>query len=236
MQEKTNAKNLHAGHRERMRQRFLQCGINGFADHEVLEMLLYYSIPRANTNHIAHELLKSAGSIYGVLHATEAELREISGVGDSTIFLLRFLREFIPRAEFKPLKGSGKSMKKFEDRMAYFRLALADCADEHLMMVCLDDQLRTIRQFTIANGSSGYAHAEPQTLVRYVLSVPCNYVILGHNHPAGMAWPSMMDISATNQIARLLRQLSIEVVDHIIVAGKHTYSMRQNGSYEPSAL
>ena len=226
--------NIHAGHRERMRERFEQNGLEGFHDHEVLEMLLFHAIRRGDTNALAHELLREFGTLEGVLWADPESLCHVRGVGENTAYFLKFMSAFHDYVEQSRLRGL--ALVSFENRCLYFRSRLSGCTDENMLVACLDDQMKVIRCITVAKGIPGQVQVEPQTLVRVILQTHCRSVILAHNHPNGAALPSADDIYQTNAIARILHSIDIELNDHIIVAGSDTYSMRKNGTYEPSML
>ena len=235
MSKNNEKENVHAGHRSRMRERFLKEGISGFSAHEILEMLLYYTIPRANTNETAHRLLKEFDSMRGVFLADYKELMRVPGVGESSACFLHLLGSVYHQMETEQI--SELPLHSFENRFAYYHSLLDRCREEHLLVTCLSDDLKAIKSFTVSKGTPGKVQAEPQTLVRLVLSVPCNQVMLAHNHPAATkAYPSDQDVFFNHQIAKILRSLSIDLVDHIIVAGDHACSMREIGCYDPGML
>ena len=226
--------NIHAGHRERMRERFLQSGLEGFHDHEVLEMLLFHAIKRGDTNPLAHELLREFGSLQGVLWADQEALCRVKGIGENTAAFLQFMGAFHDYVEQSRMRGM--TLGSAENRCLYFRSKLSGCSDENLLAACLDDQHKVIRCFTAAKGVPGHVQVEMQTLVRTILQSHCRSVILAHNHPNGKAVPSAEDIFQTNSIAALLRSLDIELLDHIIVAQDGTCSMRKTGTFDPGML
>ncbi len=226
--------NIHAGHRERMRERFQTNGLDGFHDHEVLEMLLFYAIRRGDTNPLAHELLREFGSLQGVLWADPESLCRVKGVGESTAQFLHFMAAFHDHVEQSRMRGM--SLTTFENCCMYFRSRLSGCSDENMLAACLDDQCKVIRCFTAAKGVPGRVQVETQNLVRMILMSHCRSVILAHNHPNGRAVPSPEDIQNTNTIAKLLKALDIELIDHIIVAPDDTCSMRELGAYLPDLL
>lgn len=217
----------HAGHRERMRERFLQNGLEGFHDHEVLEMLLYHAIRRGDTNVLAHELLREFGSLEGVLQADPDALCRVHGVGENTAVFLRFIGAFYGRMEQDRLRGL--PLDSLENRCAYFRSRLSGVMDENMLLVCLDGQFKAVRCFTVAKGTPGHVAAEMQTLVRLIMQSHCQRVILAHNHPTGTADPSDKDIFYTQSVQKLLQSIDIELIDHIIVSSAGVCSLRQMG-------
>ena len=227
-------KELHAGHRERMRERFLREGMDSFHAHEVLEMLLYFGIRRGNTNETAHLLLQEFGSLHGVFCADYEELLRIRGIGTQCAYVIRFTGDLMRRTERE--RVSTISLETFENRFRYFRAQLSGCREEQLLAVCLDDQLRVQQCIASPSGTTVQLQVDAQYLVRKILSSRCSRVMLAHNHPAGRAVPSPEDIAANEQFAWMLRFLSIELVDHIIIAGEDGCSLRQEGVYSPSML
>ena len=226
--------NIHAGHRERMRERFLQNGLQGFNEHEVLEMLLFYVIRRGDTNELAHHILTEFGSLHDVLTADKDTLCRVNGVGDNVEFYLRFLGAFHDYVEQSRIRNI--TMKTYENRCLYFRTKLMSCTDEHFLVACLDDDLKVIRCFTIARGAPGHVTIEMQTLARKVLSVHCSRIIMAHNHPKGRSVPSMEDISSTKTIAKTMKAIDIELIDHIVVGTDGACSMLKSGAYIPDML
>ena len=231
---KKQEESIHAGHRERMRERFRQNGLEGFHDHEVLEMLLFYAIPRGDTNALAHELLREFGSLQGILRADPEQLCRVSGIGANTAVFLRFIGEF--RTYLEQSRMRGMPLDTAENRFAYFRNLLADCTDENMLAVCLDDNAKVLRCYTVARGAPGHVQFEMQTLIRIILQSHCRSVILAHNHPNGKAVPSDEDIYHTQEVARVLRSLQIELTDHIIVTPDDVCSMCSLGILEQHML
>lgn len=231
---KKQEENIHAGHRERMRERFEQNGLDGFHDHEVLEMLLFYAIPRGDTNALAHELLREFGSLQGVLRADPEQLCRVKGIGANAAVFLRFTGEFHTFLEQSRMRGV--SLGTTENRFAYFRNLLSGCSDENMLAACLDDDMKVLRCHTVAKGAPGHVQVEMQVLIRTILQSHCRSVILAHNHPNGKAVPSDADIYHTQTAAKLLHSLQIELIDHIIVAPDDVCSMRSMGILEPHML
>lgn len=223
--------NPHAGHRQRMRQRFMEDGLEHFHEHETLEMLLFYIIPRGNTNETAHALLDRFGSLYGVVTATPEQLVEVEGIGEKAAVFLNYIGAFSLRIGQSRLDII--SMFDFEDRKEYFIRKLARCHEEHFLLVILNDQFRVKRCITVAKGTPGHVNVEMQKIVKSVLVSGCNQVMIAHNHPNGDTSPSFEDIAMTKKLGELLHALDIRLIDHVIVAGTRAQSLRENGKYRP---
>ena len=221
---------IHSGHRTRMKRRYLDQGLEGFSDHEALELLLYYAIPRADVNPLAHRLMERFGSFRGVLDAEVAELTEVEGVGESTAMLMRLIRDMnrrylLDRQEKRTLLADSASAGRFF--LPYF-LGLRE---ERVYAAFLDDELRLIHCRMLFEGGINYAPLSVRKLVETALREKATGVILAHNHPAGQAIPSMEDREATLHIRSALEAVQIRLHDHIIVAGEEFTSMEECGHF-----
>ncbi|MCR4645110.1 MAG: DNA repair protein RadC [Oscillospiraceae bacterium] len=230
-QKKPVKKNPHAGHRERMRQRVRAHGFDGFAEHEILEYMLFHVIRRGNTNEIGHALIDAFGSVNEVLRADYDELVEVPGVGPACADYILYLRELY--LAFDRYSFDGASLDNAEVRCAYFLRKLDMEQDELLLAACLDDTRRVKHQFVVARGSIGKMYLSHHDLLKGVLQSHCRLVVLAHNHPEGQTIPSYEDIDTTVSIARALHHFDIEVLDHIIVAQGKAISMLETGAYSP---
>ena len=222
--------NIHGGHRTRMKQRYLHQGLDGFSDHEALELLLYYAIPRADVNPLAHRLIDHFGSLHAVLDAEAAELTEVEGVGESTALLLRFVRDMNRRY----LLDGQEKRPSLADSAAAGRLFLPyfyGIREERVYAAFLDDELRLLSCRLLFEGGINYAPLSTRKLVEAALREKATCVILAHNHPAGQAIPSVEDREATLQIRSALEAVQIRLLDHIIVAGEEFISMEECGHF-----
>lgn len=229
--EKFDEKKCHAGHRQRMRERMRKSGFDGFAEHEILEFILFHSIRRGNTNVIGHALLETFGSFNAVFRASYEELIQVPGVGASSADYIIYLRELMKALE--KYRFEGASLKEADNRCAYFLHKLSMETDENLLVACLDETLHARHMFIAAKGTPGSVHVSFRSLMHNILCSHCNIVVLAHNHPQGKPMPSCADIELTTQIARLLKQVEVELADHIIVADGRAVSMLQTGAYTP---
>ncbi len=224
------SEDIHGGHRGRMKQRYLSQGLDGFSDHEVLELLLYYAIPRADVNPLAHRLIDHFGSLHAVLDAEVGELTEVAGVGESTALLLRFVRDLnrrylLDKQEKRPSLAEPAAAGKLF--LPYFY----GIQEERVYAAFLDDDLRLINCRLLFEGGINYAPLSVRKLVEAALREKATGVILAHNHPAGQAIPSLEDREATLQIRSALEAMEIRLLDHIIVAGEDYISMEECGHF-----
>lgn len=222
--------NLHAGHRARMRGRYLEQGGDGFADHELLEMLLYYAVPRRDTNALAHILIDRFGSLSGVFEASAGDLMQVEGVTENTAALLRLMLDFSRRYYESSVKKRDRTESNVMEEVA--ERLMARCiglTQETLFVVCLDNSLRILSVAKVCEGTPDTVSVVCRQVAEQAIRHNAASVILGHNHPRGYALPSRADISTTVQLNQTLAAISIRLLDHIVVAGDDYVSMAQSG-------
>ncbi len=219
--------NAHNGHRDRMRERFLQEGPDGLADHELLEMLLYGVIPRGNTNPMAHGLLEEFGSFSNLLEADPAEIAKASGVGMKTAVFLSLLHELARRYQREKLKQKDAITSSMR-AAAYCCALMAHCVTERFYVICLDSRRRVIHTAKVAEGTVVETIVYPRTVMEVVLRHRAAGVVFCHNHPGGNVHPSFDDISLTMKLRKMLDMVGIPVVDHIIVGENKYFSFSEN--------
>lgn len=224
--------NPHNGHRERKKQQFREHGLDAFADHEVLELLLYYAIPRQDTNPIAHRLIEHFGSLDAVLSAPPEELEKVDGMGAHAATLLALLLPTIRRAYMTARKG-GVALSSAERLGQYFCELFFGARDEAFYEVCLDAKGKLLRCYKVADGSVDMVNVNVRAIVENALRCQASAVALAHNHPSGVALPSSDDNATTLIIYDALRTVGIALVDHIIVADNDYVSLRENGLLPP---
>ena len=202
---------LHDGHRQRSKRRYLALGAEGMEDHQLLELLLFYAIPRQDTNETAHRLIQRFGSLQGVLHAAPEELTSVEGVGENAAVLVRLVGDMALRARCSSLPQ--KVLNSPDRTGAYFMELLAGEKKEMLYQVCLDAKGKLLTCRCISKGSVAGASS----------------IILAHNHPSGVALPSQQDLLVTRQIQEALSPLNIRLADHVVVADSDYVSMAESG-------
>ena len=221
---------VHDGHRQRKKDRFRDYGLRGFADHEVLELLLYYAIPRKDTNVTAHLLLERFGSLDEVLHAPVDELRKIKGMGENAALFLRLIPAVCQYAEQNGKKD--EILNSVEKSGQYFMKLLRDEHREVIYMACLDQKGKVLRCCRLVEGDVNMAPLSVRQAVEQALVANAAMVQLAHNHPSGIALPSEEDIYVTRMIKEVLSPLNIRLIDHIVVADGDFVSMRDSGMLE----
>lgn len=215
---------IHQGHRARLKKRFLQEGLTAFEPHEVLELLLYYTIAQKDVNPIAHRLLAKFGSLEGVFSASKSALMSVEGIGEqSALFLLVFLPlfEYYQQSRFgeKPNLSTRKAL--FD-----FCLSLLEHKKEEVFYVLsLDGQMRLLQATPLSKGSATQVTLTTRTVVEIALHTGASTLVLCHNHPGGTAVPSKEDIESTNKIAAALEAIDIPLADHVIVASNQAIGL-----------
>ncbi len=221
---------MHEGHRQRLRERFRREGLEHFAPHEVLELLLFYTRARGNVNPLAHRLLEVFGSLKGVLEAPVEQLMAVEGVGEETASLLAMTVPLFRRYEMCLCQETQK-LKHFRDVESYCRALLTGLRKERFYIICINSQMKVLGQRIIAEGDLSEVLAYPRLVVETALNQNAYGVILCHNHPGGEAVPSIGDVDVTISLEALLAKLGVCLLDHVIVADGKTYSMAQHKDF-----
>ncbi len=219
---------VHEGHRARKKAQFREHGLDAFADHEVLELLLYYAVPRADTNPVAHRLIERFGSLDGVLCAPPEELEQVEGVGEHAATLLSLVLPIMRRAMTTAQKN-GIPLSTIGRLGSYCCTLFFGARQEAFYEICLDAKSKLLRCFKIADGSVDTVNLNVRCIVENALRCRASAVVLTHNHPSGVALPSPDDNAATLAVFNALRTVGIELTDHIIVADGDFVSLRENG-------
>jgi len=218
---------MHEGHRKRMRERYRKEGLDGFADHEVLELLLFYGRARGDVNPLAHTLMDTFGSLKGVLEAKPDQLMAVHGLGEETATLISLMLPMFRRYNACLCRERRRFATRTEVKQ-FCKALLSGWRAERLYVIGLDADHQLLGQRLIAEGTTGGVQMQPRLVVEAALNLNARAVILCHNHPGGTPWPSVQDLNATAHINLLLGNLEIELLDHVIVAGDTAYSMDEN--------
>ena len=223
------ADSVHSGHRGRMRRRFLETGLNGFQPHEVLEMLLFYGIPRRDTNEIAHNLLRRFGSLHNVLTADPQDLMQEPYISENAAVLLALFRAV---SQYDAgVQMVGKELDTYRKVCKFFLDLYVFEEREVIRAALLDEKLRVMRCEVVAEGHPSAAQMTVRQLTELAYRANSNTIILAHNHPRGSAKVSGEDIAATRHLVPILQQCGITLVDHVIVSGDQAVSMREQGVF-----
>lgn len=222
--------NIHEGHRRRMYEKAEKIGYENLPEHELLEIMLYSVISRGNTNSIAHNLIDKFGSLYGVLMADVNELKKVKGVGERTAGFLHCMPKFMKAAaKSRHLNSKGKKSEAeiLGELREYMLSQYLDAVYERMHVMYLDRNLKVIKLNSVAEGSLDYLTFDKAKIIREAVLCGAVYVILSHNHPSGIAFPSEADRRVTGSIESALGEADIKLLDHIIYAGDEYYSFRE---------
>lgn len=220
--------NVHEGHRERMKKKFIEQGLEPFDDHNVIELLLFFAMPRKDTNPLSHELIESFGSLSAVLEAPAEELYKVNGIGENSVVLLKLIPEICRRYEMSKncfgdiLDSTEKAGKYLSARYMFER-------DEVVYVICLDSKRKVICCKELFRGDVNSAEVSVRKIAELALAKNASSLIISHNHTSGIALPSKDDELTTIRIKTSLETIGIALADHIIVAGDDFISMAESG-------
>ena len=223
---------IHDGHREKMRRRFLSGGLEQFADHEALELLLYYAIPRRDTNPIAHALIDRYGSLSAVLAAPVEDLQKVEGIGESAAILLKLVPRLCAKARLADADRQELILNTASRAGAYLLERFYGEQNEVIYQLCLDRKGKLLACKKLGEGSIASAALDVRKLVENAILHSASSVVLAHNHPSGIASPSHEDYAATDRARNALETIGVALADHIIVADGDFVSLAETGYLE----
>ncbi len=211
-----------------MRERFLRYGLDNFNDHNVLELLLFYAVPRQDTNELAHALLDAFGTLDGVFDASVDALKSVDGIGDTAAALIHLVPE-AARRYFISKTLPGDILADSEAAGKYLLPRFLTCRNETMYLVCMDAKLKVLDCREVSQGSTTSVSVNLRRIVQIALGQNASVVMLAHNHTSGIALPSQEDVAVTLKIRDLLEQVGVDLADHIVVAGDDFVSMADSG-------
>ena len=220
-------KNLHDGHRDRMKNRYLADGFNGFEDHEILEMLLYYCYSkRLNTNEVAHKMINQFGSLHNLFEASPQEIMHKCKVTKHVAVMVSMIPQLARRYSLSKWKKRARLLTSKQSGEYCLSLFLGE-VNECMYMICLNHQRFITHTEKVSEGTLTQTMVYPRVIVQTALLHKAVAVIITHNHPGGAVTASKSDIELTKAIIRALEAIDIIVEDHIIVAGEEYYSFSE---------
>ena len=222
---------VHDGHRERKKTQYRRSGADAFADHELLELLLFYAIPRIDTNPLAHALLDRFGSLQAVFSASAEELEQVPGIGASAAALI----SLVPALHRRALVSAANREVILDTRArigAYFRELLSTEPKEVMYQLCLDAKGRRRNIYKLGAGDVSSVTLNIPQVVENAINSKAAMVALAHNHPSGVPFPSPEDREATVRIRDALEVIDVRLVEHVIVADDDYISMWESGMME----
>jgi len=208
---------VHENHRERMRNRYYVSGFDSFSDHEILEMILYHSIPRGDTNELAHRLIEHFGDFNHVIEAKPDELKNVKGIGESSAMLIKLVEAAVRiyATSFVEVEAQYDTVKKIADFMwpRFFGLD-----HERLYMLMFNNKMGMIDCVPIADGTVSSASVQTRPIIEKALGKKASSIVLAHNHPHGIAFPSDSDVALTMKLYDGLSLMDIPLLEHLVIA------------------
>lgn len=227
------SKNPHAGHRDRLRDTYWQGGFASLSDVNRLELLLFYALPRRDTNPIAHALLNEFGSLSAVLEATPEQLLKVEGITKNAALLFTLMGQLQAAAEFERTQQRTRGILDTTTKCAEYLLPhFFGMKREVVYLLCLDAKCKVLACRKLGEGSINAADISVRRIVETALHFNVCSVVLSHNHPDGICMPSAEDESTTLRIWKALDAVSVQLVDHIIISGSEYYSMAETGFFD----
>jgi DNA repair protein RadC len=219
------------GHRRRLREKFLKCGIGGFLDYEIVELLLTLGTPRRDCKEQAKEALRTFKSLRGVLEADDADLLRIKGIGTHNIFGLKLIHEVSRRflKEKMMSKPYGRSSKEVFD---YLYHSLRDLKIEKFKVLFLDTKNQIIEEKTLFEGTVDSSAVYPREIMKDAFRYNATSLVFVHNHPSGDPEPSSCDREITKELFFAAKVMQLKVLDHIIIGNNRYFSFADSGALE----
>ena len=227
---------VHTGHRDRVKKQIAKQGFQHLYDHEVLEILLFYAVPRRDTNPIGHELLERFGSLRGIMEADVESIAEVSGLGMSAAILIKTTMEMSKRY----IKASDEPILYY-DTLAkvatHAKQLYIGSTREIAYALLFDGKMRLLDEVILGEGCISSTTISIRKLVEAIVRRNATAVILVHNHPDGSLIPTQEDTGATRMLYDFLRKMSVVLLEHLIVSGASAYPiMRGSALYDLQEL
>ena len=218
-------------HRRRLRERFLKSGVAGFADHEVIELILTLAIPRRDVKEPAKALLARFGNLRGVMDAPRSELQAVAGVGEVAATALQVIRAVATLYLQQASEDEAEALSDPRRLSDFWRMRIGALKHEVFAVAYLDSAGRLLRDGveTLQEGTIDRAAVYPRRVAAAALRREAAAIVLAHNHPNGLLQPSEHDKLITRAIVLAAETVGLRVVDHLIVAAQDTFSFRQAG-------
>lgn len=216
------------GHRQRLRDKFLESGLDGFHDYEVVELLLTIATPRKDCKPAAKEAIARFKSLTGVMEATPETLKKINGIGDVNVFGLRLIRAVCERY-LKEKVIEADIIKSPSVLFDYLQMNMGNSDREFFGVLYLNAKNRVLDFETLFEGSLTSSAVYPREVVKKAIEKKAASLIFAHNHPSGDTEPSKADLDITRRLVFACRLVDIHVVEHLIMGGRKYYSFADSG-------
>ena len=221
---------MHDGHRQRLKDRFLKDGLDNFQEINVLELLLFYCIPRIDTNPLAHRLLDEFGSLPNVLEASVEDLRKVEGIGENAATFLSLINSVNRYYRTKKAEGA-RVLSRPEHYINLLEPKFTGRKYEMVFLLCLNAKSEFICCKLISEGTATGASISVRKVVEVALAANASSVVIAHNHPNGSALPSKEDEQITRRLAKALSEVDVVLVDHVLFSDTDCTSFALSSHY-----
>jgi DNA repair protein RadC len=220
----------HAGHRERLRNRFDRAGLEGLGDHEILEFLLFYVNTQKDTKPVAKALLSEFGSIEGIFAARPEQLLNIAGIGPQAVRLFLFFREVSTLILKRKSLHGNTTISSISDLLSYLGASMANLPEEEFRVLFFNHANCVLKDEVFSHGTEDQTAVFPRKIMKRALGLHSTGILVVHNHPSGLISPSQADRDITRSLHAAALALEIRLLDHIIIGreGKGYFSFREN--------
>ena len=220
--------NSKEGHRQRLREKFLKSGLDGFHDYEIIELLLTLGTPRTDCKQSAKDALKTFGSLKAVLEADPKELIKIKGIGNNNVFGLKMTQD-VARRYLADRIVDMDYVRSSDDVLAYLKHNLRDKNREVFLVIFLNGQNQIIKMEILFEGTLSTSAVYPREVVKRTIDNDAAALVFVHNHPSGNPNPSQDDLTITKKLKKAVQAIDVSVHDHLIIAGNDVYSFADHG-------
>lgn len=221
--------NLHENHRQRLKSKVKNYGLDCLAYHEILELLLTYTIPRKDTNPTAHELIERFGSFAGVIDADFHDLQKVKGVGSETALFFNVLSSFMEIYSKSKLEARTAILTNTQKCVQFFRDYYSIKDKEYMLMTCLGKNKKVVKTFIYKGHDEAEISFDLRQIANNLNGMGVYSVVFYHTHPNGEVEPSKQDIATTQSLVNICLTNGIDFDDHIILNESEHYSFNKNG-------
>lgn len=218
-------KQPHTGHRARVRARFLREGLDSFEEHNALELLLFYAIPQRDTNELAHKLINTFGSLSAVFDASAESLMQVGGISENTAVLIKLIPAMYGKYTRSKKNSDTLFLRSAEAAGEYFTSLFAGKSTEHFYAVCMNHKCKVLKTVLISDGTARETQINTRKLLEAAVHTGASNMLIAHNHPEGVAAPSVADVDETNKLFHMLKNAQVKLNDHFIISGDEWFSM-----------
>jgi DNA repair protein RadC len=216
------------GHRQRLREKFLKSGLDGFHDYEIIELLLTIGTPRKDCKQPAKEVFKKFGSLKAVLEANPKDLKEIKGIGENNIFGLK-IAQAVSRRYLADRVINKDFIRSSDEVLEYLKHNLRDKNREVFLVIYLNGRNQIMKMEVVFEGTLSTSVVYPREVIKRALDNDAAALVFVHNHPSGNPNPSQDDLTITKKLKEAAQAIDISVHDHLIIAGDELYSFADHG-------